>query len=87
MSVFQINGIGIRDFHKTISTGTFECSNDHCKGKRGGGSSQQYKLISTKRWFTLFWIPLIPLGGRAVYVECKSCKAHYSPSAVPGASV
>ena len=85
MATFQINGIGVRDLHRTVSGGLFICANDHCKGKRDG-AQQEYKLVSSRSWFTFLWIPLIPLGGRRAYAQCKSCKATYSPSAVAGAS-
>lgn len=82
MSTFQINGIGIREFHKTLSAGSFECGNPRCKGKRGGSMSQHYKQVSGRKWFTFLWIPLIPLGGRRTYVQCTACKTAYNPSVV-----
>jgi len=84
MATFQINGIGVRDLHRTASTGSFVCGNEHCKGRRDG-ARQEYKLVSTRSWFTFLWVPLIPLGGRRTYAQCKSCKATYSPDAVTAA--
>ena len=35
---------------------------------------QDYKLRAPRRWFTLYFIPVIPLDEHGRYVECNACK-------------
>ena len=57
---------------KTLSQGTFHCP--HCQADR------QYDQRQARRWFTIFWIPLIPLKVLGTFVECTTS------SACPGSS-
>lgn len=60
---------GFRAISKTLSEGTFFCPRD--------GGDRQYRLRSARRWFTIFWIPLIPLKELGTFVECSSCQSTY----------
>ena len=39
----------------------------------------KYSHQRADRFFTLFFIPLIPLGKLGEYVECESCKGTFKP--------
>jgi hypothetical protein len=39
-----------------------------------GGEQRPYKLKSVRRFFTLYFIPVIPLDHLGKYVECGGCK-------------
>ena len=65
--VLLIWGFKVRS--KLLSAHTFFCP--ACGGDRGG------RLLSARRWFTLFWIPLIPLKEVGDYVECDTCHGHF----------
>jgi zinc ribbon protein/tellurite resistance protein TerB len=60
---------GLRVFFRTISEGVFHCRN--CGGDR------QYRLRAGRRWFTLFFIPIIPLTKVGEHVQCRTCKTRY----------
>ncbi len=36
-------------------------------------SQLPYKLMSAREWFTLYFIPIFPIGSPQVYVECSEC--------------
>ena len=38
-----------------------------------------YKHIKVTKFFTLYFIPLIPLGSAGEYVECQTCKGTFVP--------
>jgi tellurite resistance protein len=44
------------------------------------GGDAPYRLIEARRWFSLFFIPLIPLAVIGTYVECQTTKATYDPA-------
>ncbi len=44
------------------------------------GGDRPYRLQLARRWFTLFWIPLVPGKVLGEYVECGSCGRFYEPS-------
>ena len=50
--------------------GSFDCP--RCSMRR------TYALMAIKRWFTLYFLPVIPLGTRGRYVQCESCAETYS---------
>ena len=62
---------GWRVFYHSIGQGTFHCR--HCGGDR------QYRLRAGRRWFTLFFIPVIPLGKVGEHVQCQTCRTRYVP--------
>lgn len=60
MIIFSIN-----NRFSIIETGEFYCPN--CQQKR------PYEWKRGKRYFALYFIPLIPMGDLGEFVECKSC--------------
>ncbi len=60
---------GIRVFFHTTGQGVFHCQ--RCGGDR------QYRRRSGRRFFTLFFIPIIPLNKVGEHVQCDTCKTRY----------
>lgn len=67
--MFIIFGVGSRK--STIKTGTFHCPRCNC--------DRSYTHKKVTRYFTLFFIPLIPLNDLGDFVECHACKDTYYP--------
>lgn len=63
---------GITTRTKTLGSGTFYCRNE--------GGERSYLLLEARRWFTLFFIPVIPLKVLGELVQCSSCGAQYDPA-------
>lgn len=57
---------GSRTIEKNLghSQETYMCR--HCN------NASNYKIFHRTKWFTLFWIPIIPLG-RKYFVACPIC--------------
>jgi len=64
LSVFYIFGL--------IGTGSFHCPN--CGGDR------QYEHRTARRFFTLFFIPVIPLNKVGEVVRCTTCRTRFDPA-------
>lgn len=71
---------GTRTTNPTAGQGMFNCP--RC------GPQKPYTHRKSKRWFTLYFIPVIPLGTAGEYVECDVCAGtfglealHYDPKA------
>lgn len=62
---------GTRGVTSTMKKGNFICP--QCEQER------PYKHKKVTRFFTLYFIPLIPLGKVGEYVECQSCKGTFIP--------
>lgn len=62
---------GTRGITTTPQKGDFNCPS--CS------SVQNYGLKRVRRFFTLYFIPVIPLDKLGEYVECMSCKDTYKP--------
>jgi hypothetical protein len=60
---------GMRVFYRTIGQGTFHC--------RKCGGDRQYRHRAGRRWFTLFFIPVIPLNKVGEHVQCTTCRTRY----------
>jgi len=60
---------GFRVFYRTVGEGTFHC--------RKCGGDRQYRHRTGRRFFTLFFIPLIPLNKVGEHVQCTTCKSRY----------
>jgi zinc-ribbon family len=60
---------GLRVFYRTTGQGTFHC--------RKCGGDRQYRLRAGRRWFTVFFIPIIPLNKVGEHVQCQACKTRY----------
>jgi hypothetical protein len=65
--------------HKEIeqNTGIFQCPS--C------GEQRAYKRMKIVRYFTLFFIPLFPLGTTGEFVECQVCRRKYQPDILSAA--
>ncbi len=62
---------GTRGVKSTIKEGQFHCP--QCEAQ------QRYRHRKVTRFFTLYFIPIIPLGQVGEYVECTRCKGTYIP--------
>jgi hypothetical protein len=60
---------GIRVFYHTLGQGVFHC--------RKCGGDRQYRHRAGRRYFTLFFIPVIPLTRTGEHVQCLTCKTRY----------
>lgn len=60
---------GTKQVESELGTGHFVCPN--CR------MSRPFRHTAMKRWFTLFFIPLIPLGETGRFVQCGGCGARY----------
>lgn len=63
---------GTRGVTSAIASGKF-----HCPGC--DGSERSYEHQRVRRFFTLYWIPIIPLGTIGEYIECLTCRGTYDP--------
>jgi len=62
---------GTRGIKSTKKEGQFLCP--QCAAER------PYKHKKVTRFFTLYFIPLIPLGSAGEFVECQTCKGTFVP--------
>ena len=62
---------GTRGIKSTIKEGHFLCP--QCEG------DERFKHRKVTKFFTLYFIPLIPLGSAGEYVECLTCKGTFVP--------
>ena len=62
---------GFRARTKTLGEGVFYSPAE--------GGDAPYKLLEAKRWFTFFFIPIIPLNVLGTFVECQATKSTYDP--------
>jgi tellurite resistance protein len=69
MTLFII--FGSRGVTGVKGSGTFACPG--C-----GGSQQQYLRKRVRRFFTLYFIPVIPLDKIGEYIECQRCRNTYN---------
>jgi hypothetical protein len=60
---------GLRVFYRTIAQGTFHC--------RRCGGDREYRHRAGRRWFTLFFLPVIPLNAVGEHVQCSTCRTRY----------
>jgi hypothetical protein len=60
---------GTKARYVPMEAGTFYCPDE--------GGDRGYTLLEARRWFTLFFIPLIKLGLLGYVVECDSCRRQY----------
>lgn len=60
---------GTRGVRSTVKEGSFICP--QC------ASQQPYQHKKVTQFFTLYFIPLIPMGNKGEYVECRGCRNTY----------
>ncbi len=63
---------GIRVRYRTLSEGRFYCPHD--------GGDRSYRRRQARRWFALFFIPVVPLKVLGEFIECSSCGSTYNVS-------
>lgn len=66
--------VGLRNRTRTVDRGRFRCPNE--------GGDRTYHHERSRRWFTLFLLPLIPLGSAAEWVHCDGCGVRYGTDVV-----
>src|SRR6187551_903515 len=62
-----IFGVQVRS--RSIGAGTFHCP--HCSGDR------TYSHKHARRWFSLFFIPIIPMKEIGEYIQCETCQQRF----------
>jgi len=67
---------GWRARNKVLGTGVFHCPRE--------GGDRPYEHKQARRWFTLFFVPVIPLKELGDFVECTSCRHTYYPDVLEG---
>jgi hypothetical protein len=55
-----------------VGDGEFYCTHD--------GGDRPYRRLQARRWFTVFFIPLVPSKVLGEYVECASCGKPFDAS-------
>jgi hypothetical protein len=60
---------GLRVFYRAAGRGMFHCQ--RCGGDR------EYRHRVGRRWFTLFFIPIIPVNKAGQHVQCAVCGTRY----------
>lgn len=65
---------GLSVFFRTVGQGDFHCPS--CGGDR------HYRQRVARRWFTLFFLPVIPLNRVGEVVECAACRTRFNLGAL-----
>jgi len=65
---------GLRVFYRMVAQGTFYC--------RRCGGDRPYRHRAGRRWFTLFFLPVIPLNSVGEHVQCATCRTRYVTDAL-----
>ena len=65
---------GRRTTTKVVHQGDFTCP--RC------GPAKTYSHKQVRRWFTLYFIPVIPLGIVGEFVECQACAGTFGVEAL-----
>ena len=65
---------GTRGLKSKVKSGEFYCP--QCS------RTQSYDRYKVRRWFTLYFIPLIPLKSAGVYLECQGCLGTFETDAL-----
>ncbi|TDD89802.1 TerB family tellurite resistance protein [Actinomadura rubrisoli] len=63
---------GLTAVFRTVSEGTFHCP--RCGGDRA------YRRRAGRRWFSLFFVPVVPLWRLGHAVECRTCRGRFTVS-------
>ena len=67
-------GIGWREFNSTPGRGDFTCPNPRCKS---AATATPYHHKAGRNWFTVLFVPIIPLNKTGEWVRCTRCKSTY----------
>jgi hypothetical protein len=62
-----IFGLNVR--LRPMEAGTFHCPDE--------GGDRGYTFLEARRWFTVFFVPVIPLKSLGMVVECDACGAQF----------
>ena len=62
---------GLKTRISNIGSGRFHCPNE--------GADRPYGRRRARRWITLFFVPIIPLGRKGEWVQCRGCGVRYGP--------
>lgn len=60
---------GWRIVFRSIGRGVFHCPHE--------AADRDYRLRSARRWFHLFWVPVVPLKHFGELVECEACENRF----------
>ena len=63
--------VGTMDWPKTLEIGDFFCP--ECD------RSQKFRRRASRPFLTVYFIPVVPIGGLQEYVECQTCKTNFEP--------
>lgn len=63
--------IGTIDWATTRLRGMFRCPN--CN------TNQKFRLRASRPFLTIYFIPLVPIGGMQEFVQCVQCKSSFEP--------
>jgi len=69
IAVFFIAGLTSRV--KALASGQFYCPTEQ--------GTRPYQHLREGRWLTLFFLPVIPLGGQREWVQCEGCGTTFGP--------
>jgi hypothetical protein len=61
--------MGMKVRLRPLDGGTFHCP--RC------GADRRYQRLEARRWFTIFFIPIIPLKQLGTVVQCESCSSQF----------
>lgn len=64
--------IGTMNWTSTKMKGSFDCP--QC------GELTDFRLRESRPFLTFYLVPIIPIGGLTVFVECSQCRESYEPS-------
>jgi uncharacterized tellurite resistance protein B-like protein len=64
--------IGTMNWSSTRSSGVFQCPN--C------GSKETFRFKASRPFLTLYFIPVLPIGGIEEFVQCGRCKNAFDPA-------
>lgn len=65
---------GLTAVSRTVGEGTFHCP--QCGGDRA------FRRRAGRRWFTVFFVPAVPLWRLGKSLECRTCKGRFPVSAL-----
>ncbi|MFD2554620.1 RDD family protein [Sphingobacterium tabacisoli] len=65
---------GTKTVGKTVKTGSFYCPQCDC--------DRPYQLQNRRRYFSLFFIPVLPLEKQPDTLSCNFCKSAYVPRSI-----